>query len=68
MSTFTPKEVTPYKKLPPPNDEQSHRYWIDTEFRHIERNTLSTHSGIEQLQAEMDLIWTALAALGHPRP
>jgi hypothetical protein len=64
MSTFAPKEVTPYIKSNQPQDPQSQRIYIDEQLRDISRSITTLHTAVEQLQAEIDIIWS----VAGPRP
>lgn len=68
MSTFSPKQTSPYRKAFLPADEASRTEYLDQQFRAIERSIKLLTDSVIQLQQEVPLLWAALNALGQTRP
>lgn len=68
MTTFVPDSVSPYKPTHPPDDDASRKLYADRQFKDLQQKISLLVTATQQLQGEVTNIWTALAALGHPRP
>lgn len=64
MSVFEPLDTLPYKRTMPPQQEESRKEYLDQQLRALERSVQHLVLAVQQLQEEIDLIWS----VNGPRP
>lgn len=64
MSTFTPTDLEVYKRTLPPPNEAARQEYLDQQLRSIERSIQHLVTAVQQLQEEIDLVWS----VAGPRP